>query len=330
MLYIVNNSNDPYFNLSLEEYLLKELDVGDHYLMLWQNRPVVVVGRNQNTWDEVNLDYIKENDVAVVRRQTGGGAVYHDLGNLNFTFVFRDQRYGSYDFGYFMEPVVEVLKGLGLAAEIDGRNDITIEGKKVSGNSQYRQKDRVIHHGTLLFDVNLDNLEQALLVSPDKIAKRGVSSVKSRVTNIRSLLSSSLEIDNFKDVIKNALLEEFGEIQGDYHLTPDDLRRIEDLQRNKYETWEWNFGASPLYNIKRSRRFSWGRLDILLDVQEGMIKRCEIYGDFFGREGLSPLEELLEDVPFREENIRSVLKNIDPSEYISGLDRETLCELLFN
>ncbi len=328
MLYIVNNSHDPYFNMAVEEYLLYELEIGDHYLTLWQNRPTVVVGRNQNTWDEVNLDFIKENNMAVVRRLTGGGAVYHDQGNLNFTFIFKNQKSGKYDFAGFMAPVVNTLKRLGLPAAIDGRNDITVYGKKVSGNAQYRQKDRVIHHGTLLFDVNLDNLENSLKVSHDKLAKRGVSSVRSRVINIRELLSSPMEIDEFKALIKETLMVAFGTDQGDYQLTPADLRQIKELKKDKYETWDWNFGTSPSYNIKKTGNFAWGKLEILLNVQNGVIIGCKIYGDFFGGDDLLLLEKALENVPYQKDEIESVLKNVEPENYIPGLNRNVLCFLL--
>lgn len=329
MIFIVNYSQDPYFNMALEEYLLKELDMAGDYLMLWQNRPTVVVGRNQNTWDEVNLDYIQEHQVAVVRRLTGGGAVYHDLGNLNFTFILKNQRVSAYDFARFLTPVVDALKGLGLAAAMDGRNDITIDGRKVSGNSQYRLRDRILHHGTLLFDVNLDNLERTLRVSHDKMARRGVPSVRSRVTNIREHLSSPLEMKEFEKIMKRVLLATSDRGDGDYLLKPEELQRVEELKKAKYATWNWNFGASPPCNIRRSKRFSWGKLDLFLDVRDGIIAGCKIYGDFFGEEDLSPLEKLLTGTPFSEDEIRRALAGVDPGAYINGLDREGLCRLLF-
>lgn len=330
MLYIVNFSHDAYFNLALEEYLLQELDTGDDCLMLWQNRPAVVVGRNQNTWDEVNLDFVESHKTAVVRRLTGGGAVYHDLGNLNFSLILKNQPGSSYDFARFLEPVVDILKGLGLDAEIDGRNDITIGGKKVSGNSQYRLRDRILHHGTLMFDVNFDHLEEALRVSPDKIARRGVASVRSRVTNIKEHLTAPVEMREFRKTMKKSLLAAFGSEGGDYFLSSDNLLRVRELQKNKYSTWEWNFGASPYYNIRKSRRFPWGKLELLLDVRAGIITRCKIYGDFFGRDDLLPLEQALEQKPFLEEEIRAVLNDLDPGEYIAGLSKEMLCQLLFD
>jgi lipoate-protein ligase A len=227
-----------------------------------------------------------------------------------------------------MAPVLDALRKLGLAAAIDGRNDITINGKKVSGNSQYRQKDRIIHHGTLLFDVNLDNLENSLKVSHDKLAKKGVASVRSRVTNIKELLPSPLKMDEFKRLIKEALILAFGGDQGEYCLTLADLRRIEELKRDKYETWDWNFGASPSCNTKKLARFPWGKLEILLDVRDCVIAGCKIYGDFFGRGDLLQLEKALENVPFQEDDIRIALKSIEPEKYIPGLSREVLCDLL--
>jgi lipoate-protein ligase A len=186
---IINESVNPYYNLALEEYLLKETDPGDDLFMLWQNRPAIIVGRNQNTWDEINLDFVRKNNIAVVRRMTGGGAVYHDLGNLNFTFIARDRKESSaiLDFARFARPVVDALRELGVPAEFSGRNDIVVDGAKVSGNAQYRYKDLVLHHGTLLFDSRIEDMVQALNVSKDKIASKGVASVRSRVASQKIL-----------------------------------------------------------------------------------------------------------------------------------------------
>lgn len=326
---VINSSHDPHYNLAMEEYLLKELETPDDYLMLWQNQPAVIVGRNQNTWDEVDPNFIREKNVAVVRRLTGGGAVYHDLGNLNFTFILKNEQGVSYDFNRFLLPVVEVLNGLGLNAETDGRNDIIVQGKKVSGNSQYRYLDRILHHGTLMFNVNLDDLAHSLNVCSEKIASKGVVSVRSRVTNISEHLSQPLTMDEFKHVVTWAILKRFGgSNRSEFNLAADDHRRVVELTEKKYRTWNWNYGASPPYTIRRSRRYEWGKLDIRLDVSRGIILGCKIYGDFFGKGDLSLLEELLENLPYREDDLRRALAGADLSAVINGLDETTLLKLL--
>ncbi|MGB9792552.1 MAG: lipoate--protein ligase [Thermacetogeniaceae bacterium] len=328
MIRVINESTNPYFNLALEEYLLKELDLGDDIFMLWQNSPAVIVGRNQNTWDEINHQFVKENGIAVVRRLTGGGAVYHDLGNLNFTFIARGMKAGHYDFESFARPVVAALRSLGVEAEFSGRNDILVDGKKVSGNAQYRYGDSVLHHGTLLFDSDISNMVRALNVSPEKLVKKGVASVRSRVTNIKEHLPRPLGMEEFKAALVKALFQAEGNHNAEYRLSERDLARVEELVRTKYGTWEWNYGASPGYNLRRSRRFEWGKLDVLLDIREGKIISCKIYGDFFGKEEISGLEERLQGLPYEETALRQTLAEADLSSYISGLDIYTMMQLL--
>ncbi len=330
MIRVINESVNPYFNLALEEYLLKELDLGEDLFMLWQNSPAIIVGRNQNTWDEINHAFVEENKIAVVRRLTGGGAVYHDLGNLNFTFIARGQRTGDYDFESFAKPIVAALRSLGVAAEFAGRNDILVAGKKVSGNAQYRHGNSVLHHGTLLFDTDMNNLVRALHVSQEKLVSKGVASVRSRVTNIKEHLPHPLEMEEFKAALVKALFQAEGGQKAEYRLSGRDLARVEELVRTKYGTWEWNYGASPGYGLRKSGRFDWGKLEVLLDIRDGKIAGCKIYGDFFGREDISGLEECLINLPFQEAALRQALGKANLSSYVSGLDVDSMVRLIIN
>ncbi len=330
MINIINESVNPYYNLALEEYLLKEMDADDDRFMLWRNSPAIIVGRNQNTWDEINLDYVRKSNIAVVRRMTGGGAVYHDLGNLNFTFITRDQKGSSaaLDFIRFARPVVDALRDLGAPAEFSGRNDIVVEGAKVSGNAQYRYKDLVLHHGTLLFDSRIEDVVQALNVSKDKISSKGVTSVRNRVANIKEYLSRPITMAEFRDsLIAGVARTCTGEFRS-YALTSEDIRRTEQLTKSKYETWDWNFGASPGFNLRKSQHFDWGKVDVLLDVRDDLIAGCRIFGDFFGSGDISPLEDCLIGMPYREQAVRKALAGVDPESCISGLDREALLGLI--
>ncbi len=330
MLHVRNDSTNPYHNLALEEYLIRDLPAGDDCFMFWQNRPAIIVGRNQYTRDEINADFVNEHGVAVVRRMTGGGAVYHDLGNLNFSFIVNGREGAFLDFASFARPVVEALGRLGVRAEFGGRNDITISGLKISGNAQYLCKGRLLHHGTLLFDSDLDNLTQALNVSPDKIAGKGVPSVRSRVTNIREYLPAGVGLEEFRQALTDSVFAETGAPAAEYRLTEADRSFVDKLQGGKYEAWEWNYGEAPAFSVRRQQRFNWGKIDLRLNLEGELIRGCKIYGDFFGQEDVSALEQKLTNIPFREEQVRSILEGSDLSPYVHGLEPAGLLRLLFN
>ena len=247
MLYIKSkNSTDPHFNLAMEEYVLKYLNLAEEYLLLWQNEPAIIIGRHQNTLEEVNMDYTRENNIHVVRRLSGGGAVYHDLGNLNFTFIRRAIRSELLDLKSFTQPVIHALKKLGVNAEVSGRNDLTIEGKKFSGNAQYLYKNNILHHGTLLFDSDLSELNKALRVRADKIESKGIKSVRSRVTNIREHIKGDQDtnINEFTALLRDAVAEVQGENFAEYTLGEKDYEGIRALMQERYLTWQWN-SANP-------------------------------------------------------------------------------------
>jgi lipoate-protein ligase A len=272
MIEVINPSHDPYFNLALEEYLVKSWTGPKNLFVLWQNQPAVIIGRNQNAIEEVNLPYLEQEGIALVRRMSGGGAVYHDSGNLNYTLVLDDsQDFANFD--KFTRPVIKALKKIGVKAENSGRNDITIKGLKFSGNAQFKYRGRLLHHGTILFDSNLDIMTQVLNPGEHKIASKGIKSVRSRVTNICEHLSQDLTVEEFKEILARELLHlEPG--SGTCELAPSDLQAVEALRENKYATWAWNYGHSPAFNLRKTASLAWGHIDIRLEVKHGRIGAC--------------------------------------------------------
>jgi len=326
MLYIYNKNTNPYFNLAAEEYVLKEFQ--EECFMLWRNEPSIIVGKNQNTLAEINLDYVRQHKIPVVRRLSGGGAVFHDLGNLNFTFIVNEDVSSFSDFKRFTQPIIDVLRKLSVNAEFSGRNDITIDGKKISGNAQYYYKNRILHHGTLLFSSSITDLSAALKVRPVKFEDKGVKSVSKRVTNISEHLKEPITIEQFIDLIMNHIREQTGESEM-YEFTQEDIQKIEKLVREKYSTWEWNFGTSPDYKFKNEKKFAGGTVEVNLNVEKGIIKDIKIYGDFFGKYDVSEVENLLKGVKHSEEEIRKVLSNIDINDYFANITVDNLIEVMF-
>jgi len=318
------NQQDATFNLAAEEYLFSGLDPRQEYMRLWQNRNAVIVGKHQNTVEEVNADYIRQHGVQVVRRISGGGAVYHDLGNLNFTYVLNVES-EQLNFRAMNQPIMEALGRMGLQVEFTGRNDLTIDGKKFSGSAQHVRGGRVLHHGTLLFDVNMDILGSVLSVKEDKIASKGVKSVRSRVTNIRDYLPG-MSMETFKARLEQILITDEGWERCEF--TPQDIAAITALRDTKYNTWEWNYGRSPEYDIKKERRFSAGGLSIYLRVDKGEMRAVRIFGDFFGSGEISDVENRLCAVKLRHEDVRAALAGLDIGQYIHGITVDELVQMI--
>lgn len=323
MIYIKNDDNRPQFNLALEQYVFDSLDQFDEIFLLWINEPSIIVGKNQNTIQEINLEYIKENNINVVRRLSGGGAVYHDYGNLNYTIISKSKNTSAFNFEAFSQPVIEVLGKLGVKAEFTGRNDIVIDDKKFCGNAQYMKKGKVLHHGAMLFNTDLDVLGKALKVSKDKIVSKGVKSVRSRVTNIVDYLKEDITIEDFKELLLNHMFQGDKEI-AEYKLTKEDYANIEKLMEERYSTWEWNFGESPKFNIDKSERFSAGKVETKIDVEDGIIKFIKFYGDFFGGGEISNIEDKFIGIKYREDEIKKVLDTIDIGYYFSGISKDEI------
>lgn len=329
MLFLDNRGiTDPTLNLAMEEYALKHLNPNNTYFLFYINEPSIIIGKNQNTSEEINAAYVNENNIHVVRRLSGGGAVYHDLGNLNFSFITKDDGDSFHNFRKFTEPVIEALKELGVNAELSGRNDILAEGRKISGNAQFSTKGRMFSHGTLLFNSNIDEVVNALNVKLDKIQSKGIKSVRSRVANIKEFLKDDLSIQEFKELLLQSIFKEHGSIER-YEWTEEDIRNIKELAESRYRSWDWNYGKSPKCNIQQSKRFAAGQVEIRLEVNKGVIEFVKIYGDFFGVGEVSELEQILIGTKFEKQEIESKLNEIDLSYYFGNVSKEEFLSLLF-
>jgi lipoate-protein ligase A len=331
MLFVDNKEiNNPQINLAIEEYILTHLDINESYLLFYINEPSVIIGRNQNTIEEIDTQYVEENGVKVVRRMSGGGAVYHDLGNLNYSFITKDEGNSLQDnFKKFTGPVIQALRKLGANAELMGRNDIEIDDRKVSGTAQYATSGRMYTHGTLMLNSNLDNVGKALKPKKEKIESKGVKSVRARVGNISEFIKEPMTVAEFRQfILKSVFEEEGGEIK-EYVLNDADWEKINELSTNKYQTWEWNYGKSPKFNIQNSHRFPAGTIDIRLDVEKGIIQNAKIYGDFFGWGNVADIEAKLIGVRYEKAALDEVLNNVDTKHYFGNIEREDLLSLIY-
>jgi len=329
MLTIINDKTDPRYNLALEEYVLKHLVIDEDFVLLWQNEPSIIIGRNQNTFEEINANHVREHGIHVVRRISGGGAVYHDFGNLNYTFVTNNSKDNLNNYRKFTLPVIEALNELGVLAEFSGRNDIVVDGKKFSGNAQSYHKNRMFHHGTILYDADLDMVSKVLNVSADKIISKGIKSNRSRVTNILPYIKEDITIGDFKDLLLKFLLKTKDISSKTYLLSESDYQNIHKLMEEKYMTWEWNYGESPQFEIQKSGRYLGGKVSFHLNVKDGIIKDCKIYGDFFGKEDKAEVEAMLTNNLYKEDVIREVLGSINVDDYFYNISLDNLIECLF-
>ena len=292
--YICNDSHDPRYNLALEETLFQEAVAKRcGFLMLWVNDPVVVVGRYQNTAEEVNKDFTEQNHVHVVRRMTGGGAVYHDRGNLNYTVIMPSDDAAVLDIQAFGIPLLDCLQSLGVTAERTGRNDVTVQSQKISGVAQYSSNGIVLHHGTILYDSSLQDVAKALNVSPEKYRSKGFKSVRSRVTNLRGHLAQDMSLTQFQKYFEKVLVDFYHAVSVRPPSEAEHSRALE-LAREKYGSWDWVWGQSPAFTAVQSRRFAGGTVTVGLVVEKGLIRECRIFGDFFSLKGVDQLQSYME------------------------------------
>ena len=326
MRYLKNPSTNPYYNMAFDEYCLESLPIDEPVFFLWQNRPAVIVGYNQEVNTEVNLDYLKENGIDLVRRVTGGGAVYHDLENLNYTIVGRSEDLER-DYPEYASLLAKALQTLGVPATLSGRNDILVEGRKVSGFAKRVCKNRLMVHGTLMYNVDVDVLTHVLNPSTTKLQSKGIASVRSRVANLCDYLPEIPDIQTFSQRLEEILSNNHSDTE--YQLSETDLTNIQQLTDKKFATWEWNYGRSPKATLTHSARLACGTVEIYLTLTENRIASCRFGGDFLGNLPASDVEKALTGIPYEINEIRKCLSKIEISRYFDRVSVDDLLEMMF-
>ncbi|QAY66382.1 lipoate--protein ligase [Paenibacillus protaetiae] len=329
MRFIDNNHiTDPTLNLALEEYILRSLPDDDDYLLFYINEPSIIIGKNQNTVEEINAEYVEENGIHVVRRLSGGGAVYHDLGNLNFSFIMKDDGKSFHNFQKFTEPVAAALRKLGVDAELSGRNDLQVGERKISGNAQFSTRGKMFSHGTLLFDSEIDNVVSALKVNKEKYISKATKSIRSRVANIAEFLKEPMTIEQFRQYLLDTIFENQTPIPT-YELSEQDWANVRKLADERYRNWDWNYGRSPAFNVRQTKRIEGaGTFDVRLQVEEGKIVEAAIYGDFFGRGESAEFADKLVGLRYDANELRNLLSSVDLSYYFGPVTEEEWLTLL--
>lgn len=326
MLCIYHHSTDPYFNVATDEYILKRIE--EDCFMLWRNDNAIIVGRFQNTLAEINHDYVRDHHINIVRRLSGGGAVYHDLGNLNFSFTQQGTGASLSDFEKYTRPIIEVLQELGTDARFEGRNDITIDGKKIAGNAEHIYKNKILHHGCILFSSKMKDVSEALRINPAKYIDKAVKSVPKRVTNVSDHLKIPLTVEGFTQKIMEHVLA-MDKNNRLYSFSDEDIKNIRELRDKKYATTAWNYGESPEYSFKKSVRTRGGTLEMNLEVKKGIIEKVKIYGDFFSEKGIASIENALINVQHEEKAIRRALMAFPIGKHFQNMDAGDLIEAMF-
>lgn len=320
---------DARMNLALEEYVFRNKPTTEDCLLFYVNASAIIIGRNQNTIEEVNADEVAAQGIQVVRRVSGGGAVYHDRGNLNFSFITSEVsgRFNRYD--TFTGPVTDVLRDLGVPAELSGRNDIVADGRKISGNAQFARPDRMFSHGTLLHDSDLDAVTRALRPKPGKVESKGVKSIRSRVANIAEFLKEPITVDELRERIIERI---FGTRDRSripqMEINDADWAAVEELVASRYGAWSWNYGQNPTSNVQRARRFPIGEIDVRLDVQKGVVAAVRFFGDYMGREDVAQLESRLLGVAYDLASITAAFAAVDVADYFGDVSRDEVVALV--
>lgn len=325
MKYYISKTTDAYFNLSMEEYLMKNVD--EEIFYIYQNSPSVIIGKNQNPYSEVGIEYLKENGIKLVRRLSGGGAVYHDLGNMNYAFILPGHAKNLYQFKEYSMPIVNVLnKEYNLNIEFSGRNDLIIDGRKISGSAQYVVDDRLLHHGTILYDVDFSNVSKILLPNTAKLETKGVRSVQSRVTNLKAL--PEFKCDDIFDMV-DVLIKNIAD-DGEYQFTQQQLEDIEIIAEGNRRAIQFIMTNQKEYqnhNVEYIPGF--GTIEIYSNIKEGKIEEIAIFGEYFFKNDLDEIKNSLVGVEFTKQALLTFFERVENfEEYFHRLSKEKLVELI--
>lgn len=326
MIYINSHSTDANFNFALEKYCLYELDIADEYFLFWRTTPTLMIGKFQNALQEINRDYVRENEVNVVRRITGGGTIYTDMNGWQFSFITKKPQGKNIDFAHFTAPVLKALEAMGVHANLSGRNDLLIDGRKFSGNAQFKAKDVNLHHGSILFDTNIENMVRALTVADDKLVAKGIKSVRSRVTNVAEHLTETMTSEDFRDRMLATLTKDMGT----YELNDKDMARIQAIKAAQFDTWAWNYGNAPKFNITKEHRYAGGKLSVCSYVHKGCIQAIEFYGDFFEQKDLTTLKQGLIGCKYELGAVTKALEALEADTYIYKINAQDILSLIID
>lgn len=324
MLWIDTGSKDVFYNFALEYYLAAEKQFAEPVFLIWQTTPTLMVGRYQNVFEEINLLYVMGRHNTVVRRLSGGGTIYTDEQVFQYSFI-APKSGSEIEFSCYTKPVIDALNQMGIPAEFNNRNDLMISKRKVSGTAQYNTKGYTVHHGSVLYDVDVEELEHCLHVNAEKMISKGIKSVRERVVNLKDYIPGEKNVTQFMEEFKEYIL---GSEIREYKLTEEEKKRIMEISDIKFRGWDWNFGNSPKCDLVKSRRLDGGRVEFHLSVESGMIQDCAITGDFFSGKDLSALSKILCGCRLDREELRERLESVDVASFFYHITEDAILDIL--